>query len=350
AADYTTTVNYGAEYSVASPVITGYTADLDTVAGTMSAENVEVTVHYNVNSYALTIHYVFADNSEAAADYTTTVNYGAEYSVASPVITGYTADLDTVAGIMPAEDVEVTVHYTSNAPATYTLTIRYVFADDNSTAAPDYTETLAEGATYSVASPVIEGYTANPATVAGTMPAQDVNVIVRYVANSSTSYIIIATAEANGSITPSGNVTVSEGTNQSFTITPNSGYRIATVMVDGINAIADVVDNLYTFYNVRADHTINVTFTSVDAIDEYVDGSMSVYPNPNNGMFSVDFANINGEATYQLIDARGAVVETRDINVMDGDTMNFNYDLRPGTYFVRIITADKVYVEQIVVE
>ena len=79
-------------------------------------------------------------------------------------------------------------------------------------------------------------------------------------------------------------------------------------------------------------------------------GSMTVYPNPNNGMFSIDFSNIEGDATYQLINASGAVVETRDINVMNGETMNFNHDLRPGAYFVRIISGDKVYVEQIVVE
>ena len=47
---------------------------------------------------------------------------------------------------------------------------------------------------------------------------------------------------------------------------------------------------------------------------------------------------------------RGAVVETRNINVMNGATMNFNHNLDAGTYFVRIISGDKVYVEQIVVE
>ena len=79
-------------------------------------------------------------------------------------------------------------------------------------------------------------------------------------------------------------------------------------------------------------------------------GSMSVYPNPNNGMFSIDFSNIEGDATYQLIDVRGAIVETRNINVTDGATMNFNHDLKASTYFVRIINGDKVYVKQIVVD
>ena len=66
-------------------------------------------------------------------------------------------------------------------------------------------------------------------------------------------------------------------------------------------------------------------------------------------MFSIDLSNIEGEATYQLIDARGAVVETREINA-NGENKMFNHKLNAGTYIVRIIAGDKVYVEQIVVE
>ncbi|MBR4584108.1 MAG: MucBP domain-containing protein, partial [Bacteroidales bacterium] len=351
--DHTEILAEGAAYSVPSPVIDGYTADQTVVAGTMGTADITVTVTYTENApvtHTLTIHYVYAEtNAQAAADYTATLAAGESYSVASPVIAGYTADQATVAGTMPAQDVEVTVTYTANTPETYTLTIHYVYAD-NTTAVADYTATLAAGESYSVASPVIPGYTPDQATVAGTMPAQNVEVTVRYTANSSTTYTIIATAGANGTITPNGVITVNEGATQTFRITPNNGYRIATVMVDDVNVINDVVDFQYTFYNVTADHRINVTFTNGDAVDEYTAGSMSVYPNPNNGMFSIEFANINGDATYQLIDARGAVVETRDINVMNGDTMNFDYNLRPGAYFVRIITSDRVYVEQIVVE
>ncbi len=422
----------GTTYSVESPVIDGYTANPAVVEGTMPAENHEVTVTYNeIVTHTLTIHYVYAETGEpVVADYTGTFAEGAAYSVPSPEIDGYTADQTVVAGTMGTADITVTVTYTENAPVTHTLTIHYVYAETNAQAAADYTATLAAGESYSVASPVIAGYTADQATVAGTMPAQDVVVTVRYTANpvntytitatagnggtinplgtvtvneggdqaftitadagyriasvlvdgadaiselvnnvytfvnvtanhtiavtfapvSSTTYTIIATAGANGTITPNGVITVNEGATQTFRITPNNGYRIATVMVDDVNVIDDVVDFEYTFYNVTADHRINVTFTNGDAVDEYTAGSMSVYPNPNNGMFSIEFANINGDATYQLIDARGAVVETRDINVMNGDTMNFDYNLRPGAYFVRIITTDRVYVEQIVVE
>ena len=50
---------------------------------------------------------------------------------------------------------------------------------------------------------------------------------------SVAQYTITASAGANGSITPSGNVTVNYGASKSFTITPNAGYAVASVLVDG---------------------------------------------------------------------------------------------------------------------
>ncbi len=45
--------------------------------------------------------------------------------------------------------------------------------------------------------------------------------------------VITATAGTNGSISPTGSVTVSSGGNQTFIIAPNSGYQVASVTVDG---------------------------------------------------------------------------------------------------------------------
>ena len=72
------------------------------------------------------------------------------------------------------------------------------------------------------------------------------------------TYTITAEAGAGGSIAPTGSVTVNEGAEQTFTITPNEGYEIAEVLVDGVSVT--VTDNSYTFTGVQADHTISVTF------------------------------------------------------------------------------------------
>jgi hypothetical protein len=71
------------------------------------------------------------------------------------------------------------------------------------------------------------------------------------------SYIITATARANGSITPSGSTSVNYGGSKSFVITPAKGYKITDVKVDGTSI---GTPNNYSFGNVMADHTISTNF------------------------------------------------------------------------------------------
>ena len=107
-----------------------------------------------------------------------------------------------------------------------------------------------------------------------------------------TYYTIKATAGTNGSISPSGNVSVREGRDQTFTITPDKGYAVSNVKIDGksIGAVKS-----YTFENVKKSHTIEVIF-------------MKANGNPQTGVFvdvpegsyyeeAVDWAVENGITT-----------------------------------------------------
>ena len=91
--------------------------------------------------------------------------------------------------------------------------------------------------------------------------------------SSYSYYTIKATAGAGGSISPSGNVSVREGRDQTFTITPDKDYAVANVKIDGksIGAVKS-----YTFENVSRTHTIEVIF-------------MKANGNPQTGVF-VDVA------------------------------------------------------------
>ena len=88
-----------------------------------------------------------------------------------------------------------------------------------------------------------------------------------------TYHTIKATAGANGSISPSGWTSVRDGRDQTFTITPDKGYAVAKVLVDGksVGAVKS-----YTFKNVTKDHTIEAIF-------------MKSNGNPQTGVF-VDVA------------------------------------------------------------
>ena len=71
------------------------------------------------------------------------------------------------------------------------------------------------------------------------------------------TYTITASAGEGGSITPSGTVTVNHGASQSFTMTPDEGYVVADVTVDGVSRGAVATVN---FTNVTANHTVSATF------------------------------------------------------------------------------------------
>ena len=88
-----------------------------------------------------------------------------------------------------------------------------------------------------------------------------------------TYYTIKATAGTGGSISPTGSVSVREGRDQTFTITPDKGYAVSNVKIDGksIGAVKS-----YTFENVSRTHTIEVIF-------------MKANGNPQTGVF-VDVA------------------------------------------------------------
>ena len=88
--------------------------------------------------------------------------------------------------------------------------------------------------------------------------------------------VITAKAGANGTITPSGNVTVKAGADQAFAIQPNSGYTVSKVLVDGTDVGAVTS---YTFKNVTANHTIEVVFAKVEAkpTNPFVDVAEGTY-------------------------------------------------------------------------
>jgi hypothetical protein len=95
---------------------------------------------------------------------------------------------------------------------------------------------------------------------------------------------ITASAGAGGSISPSGPVSVNYGANQAFTITPNAGYAVADVTVDG-SSVGAVTS--YPFSNVIVDHTISATFSLITyTITSSAGANGSVAP---NGAMTVNY-------------------------------------------------------------
>jgi hypothetical protein len=81
--------------------------------------------------------------------------------------------------------------------------------------------------------------------------------LVHYVSGGQQLLVTITSSAGNGGrISPSGAVTANFGDTPEFTITPDNGYTVDQILVDG----SPVTDNPFRFLPVTADHTISVTF------------------------------------------------------------------------------------------
>lgn len=117
-------------------------------------------------------------------------------------------------------------------------------------------------------------YSGSKVTSIGSTETGDKEYYGRWISEAVAEHIIASSADEGGSISPVGNVRVPDGGEQTFEITPADGYRIKTVMVGNQDktdeltggAAAKAVQaqseasRYYTFYDVREDHTIRVTF------------------------------------------------------------------------------------------
>lgn len=173
-----------------------------------------------------------------------------------------------------------------NGEMTLLYTIRYV--DGNGTEIKTATvKSVQRGIHQTVDAAVISGYTLNDTATkmaSGEVSANlaDYVITFTYSKNSSggggssgggssgggggtvsSSFTIKASAGNGGIISPSGNVSVKRGDDQTFSINPINGYRISDVIVDGksVGAVST-----YTFDSVKANHTIQVKFVKYNSI------------------------------------------------------------------------------------
>jgi hypothetical protein len=124
----------------------------------------------------------------------------------------------------------------------------------------DQAFTIAPDAGYHVADVLVDGGSVGAVTAYTFEKVAALHTISASFAINT--YTITASASSNGSISPSGAVIVNYGTDQAFTITPNTGYHVADVLVDG-GSVGAVTS--YPFTDVTSNHTISATF----AIDTY---------------------------------------------------------------------------------
>jgi hypothetical protein len=133
---------------------------------------------------------------------------------------------------------------------------------------------------------------------------------------------ITTTAGSGGSISPSGPVTVISGGSQTFSITPNTGYVIGNVTVDGASAGAV---STYSFGGVTANHTISATFvTNSFTITATTGAGGAISP---SGSVTV---NQGGSQTYTITSSTGYSISNVQVDGASAGAVN-SYTFRNVT-------------------
>ena len=78
--------------------------------------------------------------------------------------------------------------------------------------------------------------------------------------------------------------------------------------------------------------------------------TLTIYPNPNNGKFTLDFSNMNGKVNYQIFDAKGSFVFGDEFTTNGNTIKELSLDLVPGIYFVKLNSETKSLIKKMIIE
>ncbi|MGD8782592.1 MAG: BACON domain-containing carbohydrate-binding protein, partial [Ignavibacteria bacterium] len=167
------------------------------------------------------------------------------------------------------------------------------------------------------------------------------------------THIIQSSAGSGGSISPSGNISVNDGSSQSFTITPSTGYHISNVNIDG--ALKGALST-YTFSNVTTGHYISASFAiNTYTITASAGSGGSISP---SGTVSVNYGSsktftITPSSGYEIssvvVDgtSQGAISSYTFSNVTSNHTISASFAISPPSTpepYITEITNRFIYV------
>lgn len=294
--DYTFTVIPDVCYEIGAVMVNGSEVALDannsyTIQNVTTEQTINATftqISYTITASAGnggTISNVGSTSVNCGDDITYTITPDDGYMIADLLVDGQSTGSESSYTFS-----DVTANHTISAtfePIPAGEVVIVVNADtEGGSVSPTGTQTITEGedftftvtpdACYEIGIVTVNGNEVsldenNSYTISNVTEPQSINATFNRL-----SYIITASARDGGTITPSGNVEVNCGDNKEFVITPDEGYEIADVIVDGQSAINDIASYAvigasasYTFENVTEDgHSIEAIFNEIIVVPE----------------------------------------------------------------------------------
>ncbi len=279
--NFTFTVTPNDCYEIANVTVNGTAVTLNNNQYTINNITANQTVNVTFSQLSYTITATAGNGGTISPAGTSTVNCGGNITYTISPNNGFmVSDLRIDGQSVGSQtsytfsdvDANHTINATFEAIPAGEITITVNADAEGGTVSPTGTQTITEGSPFTFTVTPDNCHTIGNVTVNGTAVTLNANnsYTIQNVTAPQTvnvtfnqiNYSIAASAGNGGSISPVGSVEVGCGDDMTFTITPNSGYEIANVIVDGqsIGAIAS-----YTFENVTANgHSIYATFAVVE--------------------------------------------------------------------------------------
>ena len=286
--DYNTTITKPDDPTKEGYTFAGWFIDNETFENefeftTMPASDTTVYAKWNVKQYTIT----FESNggtklNSITQDYNTQITKPSDPTKEGYTFAGWFMDNETFMNAfefntMPASNVTIYAKWEIN---TYTI---IATSGENGEISPslDIEKNYGESQSYSFIPNT--GYHVLSIEVDGVMLTSDdlANAIINgyrfenidknhtiHVEFAINTFTITSTASENGTINPEGETIKDYGSEQTYTFSPNIGYRVIAIIVDEISlsdsVLESAITNGYTFENIQEDHTIYVEFEQIE--------------------------------------------------------------------------------------
>ncbi len=370
------------EGDISGNVVASGTVDISTVGTYIITYNVSDTSLNTATSVSRTVHVIGAPDVTPPVitlngSSTITIFQGGVFTDAgATALDAVDGDVTSYLSVSGTVDTTIIGTYTvvysvsdssgNNASTTRTIqVVPLIFHTINAsvvgqgTLSPSGTSTLLEGTSQTYSIIPNHGYEVTDLLIDGTTTATSTsytfnNILVDHTIQaiftalpSRPTFTIIASSSPNGTITPNATSTVLQGDDLAVVITPDVGYYIGTLLVDGVS-IATTTP--YTFSNVNADHTIEATFVAYppDAIPP-----TSVVVNSSSHAVNIPSQNLNlslswtsatdvgsGVAGYSFV-LDNATTTDPDV-IVDTVATSTTQALATGSWYFHIRSVDNV--------
>lgn len=276
--------------------------------------------------------------STSATSQSVTVGSGT-YSVTATDPSGC-ADSDTITVTTNVPPVitatPATTSICSGTPTTLTATGGLTYLWSNNQTGSSTTVSPTTTTSYYVTGTDANGCQASDVVIVNVLPGT--TALFTYTMNGVTAQF---TNQSSGAVTYSWNFGDSSPTsslqNPSHVYTQNGVYTV-TLTVTGPCGTST--------------YTQTITITQVGIVDADLANTLNIYPNPNDGVFTVSFEFANAkDVRVDLTDVTGRIISSEErYGVTSYRNEVGSTDLSNGVYFVRITTVDGSAVQKIVVQ